>query len=613
MAESMKGLKRTHRCTEVSNKNVGESVTVMGWVQKSRNKGGIIFVDLRDRSGLLQIIFEEDKCGAESFAKAEKLRSEFVVAITGNVALRAGGINKNLATGDIEIIAKDIRILSEAETPPFPIEENSKTKEEIRLKYRTLDLRRPDLQRNLILRSKVVSIIRNFLSEEGFLEIETPILNKSTPEGARDYLVPSRVHPGSFYALPQSPQIFKQLLMASGYDRYYQVAKCFRDEDLRADRQPEFTQIDMELSFVDIDDVLDVNERLLARVFKEAIGVDVPLPIQRMTWAEAMERFGSDKPDIRFGMELKNVTDVVKGCGFGVFTGAIENGGSVRGINVKGQGAMPRKKIDALVDFAKGYGAKGLAYIAIGEDGTIKSSFAKFMTDEEMNNLVAALDGESGDLLLFAADRDKIVFSVLGALRCEMASQLELVSKDDYRFLWVTEFPVFEWSDDEERYQAMHHPFTMPMEEDLEMLEQSLAEMESGKAFTESKESGMSKARAKAYDIVLNGVELGGGSVRIHQDDIQEKMFKLLGISEEDANDRFGFMLTAFKYGVPPHAGLAFGLDRMIMLMTGAESIRDVIAFPKIKDASCLLSDAPSSVDKKQLEELCIEVKVPEE
>ena len=596
MAESMKGLKRTHRCTEVSNKNVNETVTVMGWVQKSRNKGGIIFVDLRDRSGILQVIFEEDKCGSESFAKAEKLRSEFVVAITGEVALRAGGINKNLATGDIEIIAKDIRILSESETPPFPIEENSKTKEEIRLKYRTLDLRRPDLQRNLILRSKVVSIIRNFLAEEGFLEIETPILNKSTPEGARDYLVPSRVHPGSFYALPQSPQIFKQLLMASGYDRYYQVAKCFRDEDLRADRQPEFTQIDMELSFVDIDDVLDVNERLLARVFKEAIGVDVPLPIQRMTWAEAMERFGSDKPDIRFGMELKNVTDIVKDCGFGVFTGAIENGGSVRGINVNGQGAMPRKKIDALVDLAKGYGAKGLAYIAIQEDGSFKSSFAKFMTDDEMNALVAALDGKPGDLLLFAADRDKIVFSVLGALRCEMASQLELVSKDDYRFLWVTEFPVFEWSDEEERYQAMHHPFTMPMEEDIDLLD-----------------TDMGKARAKAYDIVLNGVELGGGSVRIHQDDIQEKMFKLLGISEEDANDRFGFMLTAFKYGVPPHAGLAFGLDRMIMLMTGAESIRDVIAFPKIKDASCLLSDAPSTVDKKQLDELCIEVKVSEE
>ncbi len=596
MAESMKGLHRTHRCTEVSSKNVNETVTVMGWVQKSRNKGGIIFVDLRDRSGILQVIFEEDKCGSESFAKAEKLRSEYVVAITGEVALRAGGINKNLATGDIEIIAKDIRILSEAETPPFPIEENSKTKEEVRLKYRTLDLRRPDLQRNLILRSKVVSIIRNFLAEEGFLEIETPILNKSTPEGARDYLVPSRVHPGSFYALPQSPQIFKQLLMAAGYDRYYQVAKCFRDEDLRADRQPEFTQIDMELSFVDIEDVLDVNERLLARVFKEAIGVDVPLPLQRMTWAEAMERFGSDKPDIRFGMELVNVTDVVKDCDFVVFKGAIENGGSVRGINVKGQGAMPRKKIDALVDFAKGYGAKGLAYIAIHEDGSIKSSFAKFMKDEEMDALVKAMDGQPGDLLLFAADRDKIVFSVLGALRCEMADQLELVSKDDYRFLWVTEFPVFEWSDEENRYMAMHHPFTMPMEEDLDLLD-----------------TDMGKARAKAYDIVLNGVELGGGSVRIHQDDIQEKMFKLLGISEEDAHDRFGFLLTAFKYGVPPHAGLAFGLDRMIMLMTGADSIRDVIAFPKVKDASCLMSNAPDKVDAKQLEELCIKVEIPAE
>ena len=596
MAESMKGLHRTHRCTEVSNKNVNETVTVMGWVQKSRNKGGIIFVDLRDRSGILQVIFEEDKCGSESFAKAEKLRSEYVVAITGEVALRAGGINKNLATGDIEIIAKDIRILSEAETPPFPIEENSKTKEEVRLKYRTLDLRRPDLQRNLILRSKVVSIIRNFLAEEGFLEIETPILNKSTPEGARDYLVPSRVHPGSFYALPQSPQIFKQLLMAAGYDRYYQVAKCFRDEDLRADRQPEFTQIDMELSFVDIEDVLDVNERLLARVFKEAIGVDVPLPLQRMTWAEAMERFGSDKPDIRFGMELVNVTDVVKDCDFVVFKGAIENGGSVRGINVKGQGAMPRKKIDAVVDFAKGYGAKGLAYVAIHEDGSIKSSFAKFMKDEEMDALVKAMDGQPGDLLLFAADRDKIVFSVLGALRCEMADQLELVSKDDYRFLWVTEFPVFEWSDEENRYMAMHHPFTMPMEEDLDLLD-----------------TDMGKARAKAYDIVLNGVELGGGSVRIHQDDIQEKMFKLLGISEEDAHDRFGFLLTAFKYGVPPHAGLAFGLDRMIMLMTGADSIRDVIAFPKVKDASCLMSNAPDKVDAKQLEELCIKVEIPEE
>ena len=596
MAESMKGLKRTHRCTEVSNQNVNETVTIMGWVQKSRNKGGIIFVDLRDRSGILQVIFEEDKCGSDNFAKAEKLRSEFVVAITGKVALRAGGINKNLATGDIEIIASDLRILSEADTPPFPIEENSKTKEEVRLKYRTLDLRRPDLQSNLILRSKVVSIIRNFLAEEGFLEIETPILNKSTPEGARDYLVPSRVHPGSFYALPQSPQIFKQLLMAAGYDRYYQVAKCFRDEDLRADRQPEFTQIDMELSFVDIDDVLDVNERLLARVFKEAIGVDVPLPIQRMTWKEAMERFGSDKPDVRFGMELVNVTEVVKDCEFVVFKGAVENGGSVRGINAKGQGAMPRKKIDALVDFAKGYGAKGLAYIAIAEDGNYKSSFAKFMKEEEMNALIEKLEGKPGDLLLFAADRDKIVFSVLGALRCELAEQMELINKDEYRFLWITEFPVFEWSDEEERYTAMHHPFTMPMEEDLELLD-----------------TDMGKARAKAYDIVLNGVELGGGSVRIHQDDIQEKMFRLLGISDEDARDRFGFLLTAFQYGVPPHAGLAFGLDRMIMLMAGAESIRDVIAFPKVKDASCMMSNAPDVVDAKQLEELCIQVVAAEE
>ncbi|MCI8508743.1 MAG: aspartate--tRNA ligase [Lachnospiraceae bacterium] len=595
MAESMKGLKRTHRCTEVSNKNAGETVTVMGWVQKSRNKGGIIFVDLRDRSGILQVIFEEDKCGSESFAKAEKLRSEFVVAITGKVALRAGGINQNLATGDIEIIAEDLRILSEAETPPFPIEENSKTKEEIRLKYRPLDLRRPDLQNNLILRSRVVSIIRNFLAEEGFLEIETPILNKSTPEGARDYLVPSRVHPGSFYALPQSPQIFKQLLMCSGYDRYYQVAKCFRDEDLRADRQPEFTQIDMELSFVDVEDVLDVNERLLAKVFKESIGVDVPLPIQRMTWQEAMDRFGSDKPDVRFGMELHDVTEIVKDCEFVVFKGAVEAGGSVRGINAKGQGAMPRKKIDALVDFAKGYGAKGLAYIAIQEDGSYKSSFAKFMKDEEMTALVEAMEGKPGDLLLFAADRDKIVYSVLGALRCELADQLGLVSKEDYKFLWITEFPVFEWSDEEERYTAMHHPFTMPMDEDLDLLD-----------------SDMGKARAKAYDIVLNGVELGGGSVRIHQDDIQEKMFGLLGFTKEEAYDRFGFLLNAFKYGVPPHAGLAFGLDRMIMLMTGADSIRDVIAFPKIKDASCLMSNAPDVVDVRQLEELCIKVNIQE-
>ena len=587
----MSGLHRSCRCAELSKADVGKEVTVMGWVQKQRNKGGIIFVDLRDRSGLLQIIFEESECGTESFAKAEKLRSEFVIAVTGKVCEREGGINKNLATGEIEVRALHIRILSESETPPFPIEEDSKTKEELRLKYRYLDLRRPDLQRNLILRSKVSTLTRQFLAEEGFLEIETPILNKSTPEGARDYLVPSRVHPGNFYALPQSPQIFKQLLMCSGYDRYFQIARCFRDEDLRADRQPEFTQMDMELSFVDVDDVIDVNERLLQKLFKETIGVDVPLPIQRMTWQEAMDRFGSDKPDIRFGMELTNVTEVVKDCEFGVFKGAIENGGTVRGINAKGQGNMPRKKIDALVDFAKGYGAKGLAYIAIHEDGTIKSSFAKFMKEEEMKALIQAMDGENGDLLLFAADKNKVVWDVLGALRLELANQMGLLHKDEYKFLWVTEFPLLEWSEEENRYTAMHHPFTMPMEEDLQYLE-----TEPG------------RVRAKAYDIVLNGTEIGGGSVRIHQNDVQERMFEALGFTKEQAYSQFGFLLNAFKYGVPPHAGLAYGLDRLVMLMAQMDSIRDVIAFPKVKDASCIMSEAPNIVDEKQLEELGIAV-----
>ncbi len=587
----MSGLHRSCRCAELSKTDVGKEVTVMGWVQKQRNKGGIIFVDLRDRSGLLQIIFEESECGAESFAKAEKLRSEFVIAVTGKVCEREGGINKNLATGEIEVRALRVRILSESETPPFPIEEDSKTKEELRLKYRYLDLRRPDLQRNLILRSKVSTLTRQFLAEEGFLEIETPILNKSTPEGARDYLVPSRVHPGNFYALPQSPQIFKQLLMCSGYDRYFQIARCFRDEDLRADRQPEFTQMDMELSFVDVDDVIDVNERLLQKLFKETIGVDVPLPIQRMTWQEAMDRFGSDKPDIRFGMELTNVTEVVKDCEFGVFKGAIENGGTVRGINAKGRGNMPRKKIDALVDFAKGYGAKGLAYIAIHEDGTIKSSFAKFMKEEEIKALIQAMDGENGDLLLFAADKNKVVWDVLGALRLELANQMGLLHKDEYKFLWVTEFPLLEWSEEENRYTAMHHPFTMPMEEDLQYLE-----TEPG------------RVRAKAYDIVLNGTEIGGGSVRIHQNDIQERMFEALGFTKEQAYSQFGFLLNAFKYGVPPHAGLAYGLDRLVMLMAQMDSIRDVIAFPKVKDASCIMSEAPNIVDEKQLEELGIAV-----
>ena len=587
----MQGLHRTHRCTEVSNANIGEKVTVMGWVQKRRNLGSLIFIDLRDRSGILQLVFDEPKVGSEGFAKAGTLRSEFVIAVEGTVQKRSAAVNENLKTGDIEVIAESIRILSESQTPPFQIEENSQTKDEIRLKYRYLDLRRPDIQRNLMLRSKVAYLMRDFMAKEGFLEIETPILCKSTPEGARDYLVPSRIHPGSFYALPQSPQLFKQLLMASGYDRYFQIAKCFRDEDLRADRQPEFTQADMELSFVDIDDVLDVNERLLKYIFKEAIGVDVELPLKRMPWQEAMDRFGSDKPDTRFGMELKDVSDIVKDCGFGVFTSALEQGGSVRGINAEGQGAMPRKKIDKLVEFAKGYGAKGLAYLSVQEDGSYKSSFAKFMTEEELKNLVAAMDGKPGDLLLFAADKNKIVWNVLGALRLEIAKELDLLDPNQYNFLWITEFPLLEWSDEENRYMAMHHPFTMPMEEDWNKID-----------------TDPGAVRAKAYDIVLNGTELGGGSVRIHQSDIQEKMFEVLGFTKERAHEQFGFLLDAFSYGVPPHAGLAYGVDRMIMHMVHADSIRDVIAFPKVKDASDLMSEAPGSVDEKQLEELGIAI-----
>ncbi|HAX51446.1 aspartate--tRNA ligase [Muricomes intestini] len=590
MAESMKGLKRTHRCGELSEKNIGETVTAMGWVQKNRNKGGIVFVDLRDRSGILQIVFEGEE-NAVVIEKAAKLRSEFVIAVVGKVEARSGAVNENLATGGIEVRARRLRILSESETPPFPIEENSKTKEELRLKYRYLDLRRPDLQRNLMMRSRVATLTRQFLSEEGFLEIETPILGKSTPEGARDYLVPSRIHPGSFYGLPQSPQLFKQLLMCSGYDRYFQIAKCFRDEDLRADRQPEFTQIDMELSFVDVDDVIDVNEGLLAKLFKEVMDIEVTLPIQRMTWQEAMDRYGSDKPDTRFGMELVNVTENVKDSEFVVFKSAVENGGTVRGINAKGQGAMPRKKIDKLVDFAKSYGAKGLAYAAIQEDGTVKSSFAKFMTEEEMQDLIQAMSGEPGDLLLFAADINKVVWDVLGNLRLEIARQMEILDKDEYKFLWVTEFPLLEWSDEQNRFLAMHHPFTMPMEEDWQYID-----------------SDPGRVRAKAYDIVLNGNEIGGGSIRIHQNDIQEKMFEVLGFTKEQAHSQFGFLLDAFKYGVPPHAGLAYGLDRLVMLMAKEESIRDVMAFPKIKDASCLMTEAPGQVDEKQLHELGLEI-----
>ena len=587
MAESMKGLKRSHRCTEVSAANVGERVTVMGWVQRRRNLGSLIFIDLRDRSGLLQIVFDEVNVGAEGFAKAGSLRSEFVIAVEGTIQKRTAAVNENLKTGEIEVIAETLRILSESETPPFQIEENSQTKDEIRLKYRYLDLRRPDLMRNLMLRSRVAYLMRDFMAKEGFIEIETPVLTKSTPEGARDYLVPSRVHPGEFYALPQSPQLFKQLLMCSGYDRYFQIVKCFRDEDLRADRQPEFTQADMELAFVDVDDVLEVNERLLQYVFREAIGVEIPLPIPRMTWQEAMDRYGSDKPDTRFGMELVDVSEVVRGTEFGVFASALEAGGSVRGICVPGKGDMGRKQVDKLVDVAKTYGGKGLAYIQLKSDGSTKCSFAKFFSAEEQQKLIDAMGAGKGDLLLFAADKNKVVWDVLGALRLHMAKEMGLQDPNQYNFLWVTEFPLLEWSDEDNRYKAMHHPFTMPMEEDWDKID-----------------TDPGAVRAKAYDIVLNGTELGGGSVRIHQNDIQEKMFEVLGFTQEQAWNQFGFLLQAFKYGVPPHAGLAYGLDRMVMHMVQAESIRDVIAFPKVKDASCLMTDAPNTVDESQLIEL---------
>ncbi len=591
MAESMKGLKRTHRCTELTTADIGASVTLMGWVQKRRNLGSLIFVDLRDRSGLMQLYFEEETIGKEGFEKAGSLRAEFVIAVTGTVERRSGAVNETLKTGELEIKVTQLRILSESQTPPFPIDADITVKDDLRLKYRYLDLRRPNIQKNLIMRSKIATLTRQFLTQEGFLEIETPMLTKSTPEGARDYLVPSRVHPGSFYALPQSPQLFKQLLMVSGYDRYFQLARCFRDEDLRADRQPEFTQIDMELSFVDVDDVIDVNERLLAYLFKECLGVEVSLPIQRMTWQDAMDRYGSDKPDLRFGMEIMDISEQVKDCGFGVFTGALEHGGVVRAVCASGLGDVSSKKMKNIEKTAKDYGAKGLAYIQLKSDGTMKCPFAKFLSEEELSALIDAVGAKQGDLVVFAADKFKVVCDVLGALRLKFADELNLLNKSQYRFVWVTEFPLLEWSEEQGRYTAMHHPFTMPMEEDLELID-----------------TDPGKVRAKAYDIVLNGTELGGGSVRIHQDDIQEKMFACLGFTKEQAYDRFGFLLEAFKYGVPPHAGLAYGLDRLVMLMAEEDSIRDVIAFPKVKDASCLMTNAPDVVDDKQLEELYIAV-----
>ena len=597
MGEAMTGLKRSYMCCDVSEELIGSEVTVMGWVQRRRDLGQLIFIALRDRTGLVQAVVDGNNSAPELFKKAESVRSEYVLAIRGKVAPRTeGNVNKNMKTGAIEIIAEELRILSESETTPFQVEDEITVKDDLRLKYRYIDLRRPCQLKNMILRHKTAQVIRNFLSDEGFLEIETPVLGKSTPEGARDYLVPSRVHPGSFYGLPQSPQLYKQLLMVSGMDRYYQIAKCFRDEDLRADRQPEFTQVDMELSFVDVDDIIDVNERLIKKVFKEILDVDVPIPMQRMKYKDAMERYGSDKPDVRFGMELHNITDIVRGTEFVVFKNAIEAGGSVRAINANGCGHYPRKQIDSLVEFVKTYKAKGLAWIVVNDDGSLKSQIAKFFTPEKLQEIVDALEGKPGDLILICADADRIVFDSLGALRCEIARRQELTRPDDFRFLWVTEFPMFEWDDEENRYVAEHHPFTCPMDEDLPLLD-----------------TDPSKVRAKAYDMVLNGFELGGGSIRIHRRDIQQKIFSLLGFSDEDAQERFGFLLDAFKYGVPPHGGLAFGFDRIIMLMTGSSSIRDVIAFPKVKDASCPLTDAPGTVDDKQLDELGIAIVKTEE
>ena len=596
MGEAMTGLKRSHMCCDVNEALTGSEVTVMGWVQRRRDLGQLIFIALRDRTGIVQAVVDGNNADKALFNKAETIRSEYVVAVKGVVAARTeGNVNKNMKTGAIEIIASELRILSESETTPFQVEDDITVKDDLRLKYRYIDLRRPCQLKNIVMRHKTAQVIRNFLSEEGFLEIETPMLGKSTPEGARDYLVPSRVHNGKFYGLPQSPQLYKQLLMVSGMDRYFQIAKCFRDEDLRADRQPEFSQVDMELSFVDVDDIMDLNERLIQRVFKEILDVDVPIPMQRMKYKDAMERYGSDKPDVRFGMELNDITEIVKDSEFVVFKSAIEAGGSVRAINAEGCGHYPRKQIDSLVEFVKTYRAKGLAWIVVNDDGTLKSQIAKFFTPEKLQEIVDALNGKPGDLILICADQNKVVFDALGALRCEIARRQELTKPDDFRFLWVTEFPMFEWDEEENRYVAEHHPFTCPMDEDLELLD-----------------TDPSKVRAKAYDMVLNGFELGGGSIRIHRRDIQQKIFGLLGFSQEDAQERFGFLLDAFKYGVPPHGGLAFGFDRIIMLMTGATSIRDVIAFPKVKDASCPLTNAPDVVEAKQLDELGITVKEEE-
>lgn len=591
MEESILGLKRTHRCAELGASDMGKRVTVMGWAHKRRNLGSLIFIDLRDRTGLLQIVFNSFS-GEEMFAKAETVRNEYVLAVVGEVVRRAPeAVNPSMKTGEIEVVASELRILSRSETPPVQIEENSAVNDAMRLKYRYLDLRRPDMQAALALRHKVAKIARDYFDAKGFIEIETPMLIKSSPEGARDYLVPSRVHPGKFYALPQSPQLFKQILMVSGFDRYMQITRCFRDEDLRADRQPEFTQIDIEMSFAGVDDVIGINEGFIRKAFKEALGIDVTMPFPRLTYKEAMERFGSDKPDLRFGMELADVTDIVRNCGFRVFADAAGNGGGVRAINAKGCGAkFSRKEIDNLVEFVKAYGAKGMAWIAV-EGNEARSSIAKFFSDDEMKALLARVAAEPGDLICFVADKNNVVYDSLGALRTELAGRLGLLDKNDFRFLWVTEFPLLEYDEEEKRWAARHHPFTSPMDEDIGLLE-----------------SEPGRVRSKAYDIVLNGTEIGGGSIRIHSKELQSRMFKLLGLAEEETRAKFGYLLDAFRYGVPPHGGIAYGLDRLVMLMAQKNSIRDVIAFPKVQNASDLMTNAPDFVDEKQLDELHIRV-----
>lgn len=581
--------KRSHHCGELGQEQAGQQVILCGWVAKRRDHGGLIFIDLRDRSGIVQVVADPDTAGS-SFKTAEDIRNEYVIKVNGKVRMRdEATINENIATGTIEVEAHEIEVLNSAKTPPFYIQDGIDTDENLRLKYRYLDLRRPEMQYNLILRHKVTKLMRDYLDQRGFLEIETPMLTKSTPEGARDYLVPSRVNPGKFYALPQSPQIFKQLLMVAGMERYFQIARCFRDEDLRADRQPEFTQLDMEMSFMEVDEILELMEGLIAYIFKGALGRDILIPFHRLTWDEAMDRFGSDKPDLRFGMELINMVDAVKGSDFKVFNNIIDNGGIVKAINVKGYAAIPRRELDGLVDFVGIYGAKGLAWMQIQPDGSVKSPIAKFFSEEHIARILAAGQAEPGDLLLFVADKPSVVAQSLGALRIEMAKRRDLIDHDKLAFTWVVDFPMFEYDEEEKRYVAMHHPFTAPRDEDLPLLA-----TEPGKVY------------AKAYDMVLNGTEIGGGSIRIHRRDVQKAVFSAIGLSDEQAQEKFGFMMNAFEYGAPPHGGLAFGLDRLIMIMAQRDSIRDVIAFPKTQSAACLMTQAPNDVDEKQLRELHI-------